>query len=114
MASVGDYLEWFGDDDETAVGLAYVEGIDDGRAFFERMRGVARSKPVVLVKGGATAGGQRAAASHTGALASDDRIFDGACRQAGLTRAHDDRGGVRRRGDVRDAAVAERDRTPRW
>jgi acyl-CoA synthetase (NDP forming) len=87
MASVGDYLEWFGEDDETAVGLAYVEGIDDGRAFFERMREVARSKPVVLVKGGATAGGQRAAASHTGALASDDRIFDGACRQAGLTRA---------------------------
>ena len=37
MASVGDYLEWFGDDAETAVGLAYVEGIDDGRAFFERI-----------------------------------------------------------------------------
>jgi acetyltransferase len=87
MASVADYLEWFGEDPETAVGLAYVEGIDDGRAFFERMRSVARRKPVVLVKGGATAGGQRAAASHTGALASDDRIFDGACRQAGLTRA---------------------------
>ena len=87
MASVADYLEWFGDDSATAVGLAYVEGIDDGRAFFERMRSVARHKPVVLVKGGATAGGQRAAASHTGALASDDRVFDGACRQAGLTRA---------------------------
>jgi acetyltransferase len=87
MASVGDYLDWFGDDAETAVGLAYVEGIDDGRAFFERMRDVATSKPVVLVKGGATAGGQRAAASHTGALASDDRVFDGVCRQAGAIRA---------------------------
>ena len=43
--------------------------------------------PVVLVKGGATAGGQRAAASHTGALASDDRVFDGMCRQAGAIRA---------------------------
>ena len=43
--------------------------------------------PVVLVKGGATAGGQRAAASHTGALASDDRVFDGVCRQAGAVRA---------------------------
>ena len=42
--------------------------------------------PVVLVKGGATAGGQRAAASHTGALASDDRVFDGVCRQAGAIR----------------------------
>jgi len=87
MASVADYLEWFGDDAETAVGLAYVEGIDDGRAFFERMRAVARRKPMVIVKGGSTAGGQRAAASHTGALASDDRVFDGACRQAGMTRA---------------------------
>ena len=51
------------------------------------MRAVARRKPVVLVKGGSTAGGQRAAASHTGALATDDRIFEGACRQAGVTRA---------------------------
>ena len=87
MASVADYLEWFADDDQTAVGLAYVEGIEDGRGFFERMREVARRKPVVLVKGGSTAGGQRAAASHTGALATDDRIFEGACRQAGVTRA---------------------------
>ena len=46
-----------------------------------------RRKPVVLVKGGATAGGQRAAASHTGALATDDRVFEGVCRQAGVTRA---------------------------
>ena len=41
----------------------------------------------MLVKGGATAGGQRAAASHTGSLATDDRVFDGMCRQAGITRA---------------------------
>ena len=54
MASVADYLEWFADDDETAVGLAYVEGIGDGRAFFDRMRAVASEKPVVLVKGGST------------------------------------------------------------
>ena len=42
---------------------------------------------MVLVKGGATEGGQRAAASHTGALASNDRVFDGVMRQAGATRA---------------------------
>jgi hypothetical protein len=61
--------------------------VGDGRAFVDRLREVATRKPVVVVKGGATAGGQRAAASHTGALASDDRVFDGAARQAGLSRA---------------------------
>jgi acyl-CoA synthetase (NDP forming) len=85
--SVADYLDWYGDDDATAVSLAYVEGVDDGRALFDRLAAVARRKPVVLVKGGTTASGQRAAASHTGSLAADDRIFDGMCRQAGITRA---------------------------
>jgi acyl-CoA synthetase (NDP forming) len=85
--SVADYLDWYADDDATVVSLAYVEGVTDGRGLFERLAGVARRKPVVLVKGGATAGGQRAAASHTGSLASDDRVFDGMCRQAGITRA---------------------------
>jgi acyl-CoA synthetase (NDP forming) len=87
MVTVADYLEFYADDPATAVGLAYVEGIADGRGFFERIRAVASHKPVVLVKGGATEGGQRAAASHTGALASNDKVFDGACRQAGATRA---------------------------
>lgn len=87
MVTVPDFLDYYADDPETAVGLAYVEGIADGRAFFERVRSVAARKPLVLLKGGATAGGQRAAASHTGALASDDRIFDGMCSQSGATRA---------------------------
>ena len=85
--SVADFLDWYADDDATAVSLAYVEGVRDGRAFFDRLAAVARRKPVVLVKGGATTSGQRAAASHTGSLASDDRVFDGMCRQAGATRA---------------------------
>ena len=85
--TVADYLEFYGSDPETHVGLAYVEGIDDGRAFLARMRSVTEHKPLVLVKGGATAGGQRAAASHTGSLATDDRVFQGAARQAGITRA---------------------------
>ena len=87
MVTVPDYLDFYADDDATTVGLAYVEGIADGRAFFDRIRAVTTRMPLVLLKGGATAGGQRAAASHTGALASDDRIFDGMCRQAGATRA---------------------------
>lgn len=84
---VADYLDWYAADDATAVSLAYVEGVADGRALFERLAAVTRRKPVVLVKGGVTPGGQRAAASHTGSLASDDRVFDGMCRQAGITRA---------------------------
>ncbi len=85
--TVADYLEFYADDPATAVGLAYVEGIDDGRAFIDRVGAVTARMPLVLVKGGATEGGQRAAASHTGALAANDRVFDGAVRQAGATRA---------------------------
>lgn len=87
MVSVPDYLDFYADDDETSVGLAYVEGIADGREFFERIRSVAERMPLVLVKGGASDVGARAAASHTGSLATDDRVFDGACRQAGVVRA---------------------------
>jgi acetyltransferase len=69
------------------VSLAYVEGIVDGRGLLDRFASVAARKPLVVVKGGATEAGAKAAASHTGALAANDTIFDGACRQAGVTRA---------------------------
>jgi acetyltransferase len=85
--SVADFLDHYATDDATAVGLAYVEGIGDGRALLERFAAAAAHKPLVVVKGGATEGGARAAASHTGALAADDKVFDGACRAAGVTRA---------------------------
>ena len=85
--SPADYLDWFADDPETAVSLAYVEGINDGRALLDTFASVVRRKPLVVVKGGATESGALAAASHTGALAADDKVFDGACRQAGVTRA---------------------------
>ena len=84
---VADYLDWYSRDDATKVGLAYIEGIVDGRTLLERFATVAARKPLVVIKGGATEGGARAAASHTGALAADDKVFDGACRQAGVTRA---------------------------
>ncbi len=89
VLGIADYLEWFTDDPETAVSLVYIESVDDGRAMFERLRPLAERKPIVVVKGGASAAGARAAASHTGALASDDSVFDGMCRQAGLIRARD-------------------------
>jgi acyl-CoA synthetase (NDP forming) len=84
---IADYLDWYAHDDATAVSLAYVEGVSDGPALYESLVRATATKPVVLVKGGTTAGGQRAAASHTGSLASDDRVFAGLCRQAGVTRA---------------------------
>ncbi len=85
--SVADLIEWYGTDAQTRVSLAYVEGITDGLGLMTRLGQVTTHKPVVLVKGGATENGARAAASHTGALAANDAIFDGACRAHGISRA---------------------------
>ena len=84
---VADYLDFYADDPATAVGLAYLETVRDGAALMERLGAAAARKPLVVLKGGATPGGARAAASHTGALAADDKVFDGACRAYGITRA---------------------------
>ena len=84
---VGEYLDWFAGDDATGAAVAYVEHVADGRALTDALHRVSARKPVVIVKGGATEGGARAAASHTGALATSDRVFDGAVRQAGAVRA---------------------------
>jgi acetyltransferase len=87
QTTVADYLAYFAEDPETAVALAYLEGVADGAAFVAALRRLTARKPVVLVKGGAAATGQRAARSHTGSLATDDRVFDGVCRQLGAIRA---------------------------
>ena len=84
---VADLIEWYATDEASKVSLAYVEGIVDGRGLMSRLAAVTKKKPVVLIKGGATDKGARAAASHTGALAANDSIFDGACKSAGVTRA---------------------------
>lgn len=84
---VADLIEWYGTDAATRVSLAYVEGISDGAGLMKRLSAAAKNKPVVLVKGGATENGARAAASHTGALAANDSIFDGACKAGGISRA---------------------------
>lgn len=89
VLGIADYLEYFTNDPETAVSLVYIESVEDGREMFDRMLPLSGQKPIVVVKGGASAAGARAAASHTGALASDDAVFDGMCRQAGLIRAKD-------------------------
>ena len=84
---VADLIEWYSTDSATKVSLAYVEGISDGAGLMSRLTTAARTKPVVVVKGGATDKGARAAASHTGALAANDAIFDGACKAGGISRA---------------------------
>ncbi len=78
-----DYLDFFARDPRTTSILTYVEGVSKGGRFYQSLRDAAARKPVVLVKGGRSAAGLKAAQSHTGALASETRIFGAACRQAG-------------------------------
>src|SRR5438876_787972 len=87
QTGIADYLAYFAADPETAVALAYLEGVANGRAFIDAVRRLTAAKPLVLLKGGAAAEGQRAAASHTGSLSTDDRVFAGLCRQLGVLRA---------------------------
>jgi acetyltransferase len=87
QTSIADYLAYFAADPETTVAIAYLEGVRDGAAFVAAVRRLAGAKPFVVVKGGVVAEGKRAAASHTGSLATDDRVFDGLCRQLGVLRA---------------------------
>ena len=79
-----DYLEYFAEDEDTSVIVMYIEGVDDGRRFFEVAKKAAKKKPVIALKAGRTGTGGRAAASHTGALAGSYRIFEAAARQSGI------------------------------
>lgn len=84
MITIEDYMESLENDDLTKTVVLYLESIKDGRRFFESARSVARKKPVIMLKGGRTQAGNRAAASHTGAMASNHVIFEAACHQAGI------------------------------
>jgi acyl-CoA synthetase (NDP forming) len=84
MITIEDYLYGFEIDDLTKTVVLYIESIKDGRRFFTAARRVARKKPVIVLKGGRTEAGNRAAASHTGAMASNIKIFNAACRQTGV------------------------------
>jgi acetyltransferase len=87
QTGIADYLEYFAADPDTKVVVAYLEGVPDGRRLAAAIRRLTASKPLVLVKGGVASEGQRAALSHTGSLATDDRVFDGVCSQLGALRA---------------------------
>ncbi|MCX7677960.1 MAG: CoA-binding protein [Spirochaetes bacterium] len=79
-----DYLDYFYQDEDTSVIIMYVEGVDDGRSFMEAARKTTAKKPVVLLKGGRTSIGSKAAMSHTGALAGSIQIFRSAMAQCGV------------------------------
>lgn len=73
-------------DPETRVIAAYLEGVADGRRFYEALQQAAAVKPVVVLKTGRSVEGARAVSSHTGAFAGSDRAFEAAVRQAGALR----------------------------
>jgi acetyltransferase len=83
-----DLCDYVGDDPKTRSIILYMESIGDVRKFLSAARGVARSKHVIVVKSGRHQAGARAAASHTGALAGSDAVYDAAFRRAGLLRVN--------------------------
>ena len=82
----GDMLDYLASDADTRAVLLYIESIHSARKFMSAARAAARNKPVIVVKAGRAPDGARAAASHTGALAGSDAVFDAAIRRAGMLR----------------------------
>ncbi|MEO3858647.1 acetate--CoA ligase family protein [Acrocarpospora sp. B8E8] len=82
-----DLLTFFEQDDNTRLVAMHLEDLKDGRGFVDAARRMVKSKPVIVLKAGRTAMGARAAGSHTGALAGDDKVYDDILRQAGVVRA---------------------------
>jgi len=82
-----DLLTFFEQDDNTHIIAQHCEDLKDGRAFAEVAKRVSKKKPVVVLKAGRTSMGARAASSHTGALAGNDKIYDDVFRQSGVIRA---------------------------
>ena len=83
LLKVEDYFEYFANDPDTDVILSYVEGVDEGRRFFEKAKKASEKKPILILKGAKTNEGTRAALSHTGALAGSYKIFSSVAKQAG-------------------------------
>ena len=84
-----NYLEYFGQDDDTRIITMYIEGLKNGRKWYEAAKEVTKKKPIVAIKVGVTEAGSKAAASHTGSIAGSDKVYDAAFRQAGVIRAYD-------------------------
>ncbi len=82
---IAQYLGYLATDEHTAVGLTYVEHVEDGDAFVSALSNFVERKPLVMVKGGVTSAGSKAASSHTGALAANHAVFSAVCRQVGVS-----------------------------
>jgi len=82
-----DLLTFFEQDDNTKIIAQHCEDLKDGRAFAEVAKRVSKKKPIVVLKAGRTSAGAKAASSHTGALAGDDKIYEDVFNQSGVIRA---------------------------
>jgi acetyltransferase len=82
----GDIIDYLASDSDTRAILLYIESVQQARKFMSAARAAARNKPVIAVKSGRALEGQRAAASHTGALAGGDAVYSAAFRRAGIVR----------------------------
>jgi acyl-CoA synthetase (NDP forming) len=82
-----DFLEYLARDADTTVIMMYVEGVKNGRRFFQVLKKAAAAKPVIVLKGGRGGAGARATASHTASLAGALQVWDAAVRQAGAVPA---------------------------
>lgn len=85
----GDMLDYLANDSSTRAILLYIESITQPRKFMSAARAAARVKPVIVVKAGRHVASAKAAASHTGALAGTDAVYDAAFRRAGILRVND-------------------------
>jgi acyl-CoA synthetase (NDP forming) len=83
-----DFLEYLAADSETKIIALYVEGVKDGGRFRQTLQKAAKEKTILLLKGGITEGGARAAAGHTGALAGSGVIWDSLCKHLGILHVH--------------------------
>ncbi len=84
----GDLIYYLGDDPHTESIVIYMESIGNARSFLSAAREVALTKPIIVIKAGRTAAAAKAAASHTGALAGSDAVFDAAFRRSGVLRVN--------------------------
>ena len=82
----GDLIDFVGDDPDTRSIMIYMESVGNAKKFMSAARGFARTKPIIVVKPGRFAESAKAALSHTGAMASDDEVYDAAFKRAGVVR----------------------------